>query len=91
MTERLITNVSFIPKASNVSDFDRCPVTTLSEYLKGTVSDRCGGIVAVTGVCHRKGCNEEHIKFKKSIDELIQSSFVMPESFVAHVRSQAKK
>jgi len=93
MTESLITRVSFIPKASDVSDFDMVTVATLSEHLKGIISPICGckTPAGLGGHCNRKECKKEYDKFKQSIDQLIQSSVVLPENFVTHVRSQAEK
>ncbi len=88
MTERLITRISFKPKASNASDFDNVSVAKLSAELKEIISDICGCRV---GGCHRRECGEEHITFKESIDTLVQVSSELPANFVAHVYNQAEK
>jgi len=88
MTEHLITRVSFTPKASNASDFNNVTVAGLSDHLKGIILDKCG---SQAGSCPRRECKEENIMFNQSINKLVQSSSVLPENFVAHIRSQAEK
>ena len=88
MTEWLITRISFKPKASNASDFDKVTVAKLSAELKEIISDTCGWLASG---CYRRECKGEHIKFKRSIDTLVQASSVLPGNFVAHVHNQAEK
>jgi hypothetical protein len=88
MTEYLITRVSFTPKASKASDFDMVTITRLSQLLKEIISNSCG---SGEGICYRSECKEEQKRFTQSIDEFVQASSVLPENFVAHVRSQAEK
>lgn len=88
MTERLTTRISFKPKASNASDFDKVTVAELSAELKEIISDTCG----CTGrSCYRRECRGEHNMFTRSIDTLVQAPFALPGNFVAHVYNQAEK
>lgn len=88
MTEHLIAKASFIPKASNASDFDKITIVELSRHLKGIVLGPCGN---PAGGCARAECKEEQNKFIESIDKLVQSSDILPEEFITHFNSQASK